>query len=203
MKRHTLDIVHEEKLAKAAAIHNFAPLNGLESTPLVYLISPTPNKVYKRVHLLKVWDHVRFKCIYDEENNFCQEPVLLLDHATDSAGFQLAAANSLMSPNPLLLNLGAVYLTLGVDERLFSPYLGYLPSLAYLDYDHEMRLLLKCLKYSTLDLTMWPGECPVIVSIEHLKQLQRICLKDKCDVPFSDTDLLFARYLDQNCDAAL
>ena len=203
MKRHTLDVVHEEKLAKAAVIHNCAQLNGLESTPLVYLISPTPNKVYKRVHLLKVWDHVRFKCIYDEENNFCQEPVLLLDHATDSAGFQLAAANSLMSPNPLLLNLGAVYLTLGVDERLFSPYLGYLPSLAYLDYDHEMRLLLKCLKYSTLDLTMWPGECPVIVSIEHLKQLQSICLKDKCDVPFSDTDLLFARYLDQNCDAAL
>ena len=120
MKRHTLDVVHEEKLAKAAVIHNCAQLNGLESTPLVYLISPTPNKVYKRVHLLKVWDHVRFKCFYDEENNFCQEPVLLLDHATDSAGFQLAAASSLMSPNPLLLNLGAVYLTLGVDERLFS-----------------------------------------------------------------------------------
>ena len=77
LKRHTLDVVHEEKLAKAAVIHNCAQLNGLESTPLVYLISPTPNKVYKRVHLLKVWDHVRFKCFYDEENNFCQEPVLL------------------------------------------------------------------------------------------------------------------------------
>ena len=41
------------------------------------------------------------------------------------------------------------------------------------------------------------------VSIEHLKELQSLCLKDRCDVPFSDTDLLLARYLDQNCDAAL
>ena len=95
-------------------------------------------------------------------------------------------------------------MTLGVDESDYSaPYLGYLPSIAYLDYDNEMRLLLKCFKYSTLDLTMWPGDCPVIVSIEHLKELRSICLKDRCDVPFSDTDLLFARYLDQNCDAAL
>ena len=50
---------------------------------------------------------------------------------------------------------------------------------------------------------MLPGECPAIVSIEHLRELQNICLKDTCHVPFSDTDLLFARYLDQNCDAAL
>ena len=127
-----------------------------------------------------------------------------MGHATDSAGFQLAAASSLMSPNPYLLNLGVLYLTLGVGESAYSaPHLGFLPSIAYLDYDHEKRLYLKCLKYSTLDLTMWPGQCPVIVSIEHLKGLQSLCLKDRCDVPFPDTDLLFARYLDQNCDAAL
>ena len=128
------------------------------------------------MHLLKVWDHVRFNCFYDEKNNLRQEPVLLMGHATDSAGFQLSAASSLMSPNQNLLNLGVLYLTLGVGESDYSaPYLGYLPSIAYLDYDHEMRLLLKCLKYSTLNLTMWPGECPVIVSIEHLKELQSIC----------------------------
>ena len=115
-----------------------------------------------------------------------------MNHATDSAGFQLAAS-SLMSPSSCLLNLGVFYVTLGVGESAYSaPYLGYLPSIAYLDYDHEMRLFLKCLKYSTLDLTMWPGECPVIVSIEHLKELHSICLKDRCDVPFSDTDLLSA-----------
>ena len=155
MKRYILDVAHEDKLAKFTAIHNFAALSGRESTPLIYLIWPTPNKGYKSVHLLKVWDHVRFNCFYDEKNNLCQEPVLLMGHATDSAGFQLAAASSLMSPNQNLLNLGVLHLNLGVDESDYSaPYLGYLPSIAYLDYDHEMRLLLKCLKYSTLDLTM-------------------------------------------------
>ena len=43
---------------------------------------------------------------------------------------------------------------------------------------------------------MWPGECPVTVSIEYLKELQSLCLKDRCDVPFSDVDLRFAGYLD-------
>ena len=84
---------------------------------------------------------MRFNCFYDKENNLRQEPVLLMGHATDSAGFQLAAASSLMSPNSYLLNLGVLYLTLGVGESAYSaPYLGYLPSIAYLDYNHEMRL---------------------------------------------------------------
>ena len=149
------------------------------------------------MHLLKFWYHIRFNCYYYEENNLRQETVLSMGHATGSAGFQLAAASSLMSPNPYLLNLGVLYLTLGVGESAYSaPYARFLPSIAYLDYDHEMRLFLKCLKYSTLDLTMWPGGYPVIVSIEHLKELQILCLKDRCDVPFSHTDLLFSRYLD-------
>ena len=66
-----------------------------------------------------------------------------------------------------------------------------------------MRLFLKCLKYSSLDLTIWPGECLVIISIEHLKKLQSLCLNDRCDVPFSDTDIRFARHLDENCDPVL
>ena len=196
LKNYILDVVHEDKLAKSTAIHNLAALSRLGSTPLIYLIWPTPNKGYRRAHLLKVWYHVRFNCFYDEENNFREEPVLLMGHATDSAGFHLAAASSLMSPSPYLLNLGALYLTLGVGESAYSvPYLGYLPSIAYLDYDHEMRLFLKCLKYSTLDLTMWPGEYPVIVSMVHLKELQSTCLKGRRDVPFSDTDLLFSSTL--------
>ena len=54
LKRYILDVVHEDKLAKSTAIHNFAALSGLGSTPLIYLIWPTPNKGYKSVHLLKV-----------------------------------------------------------------------------------------------------------------------------------------------------
>ena len=157
MKRYLLDVVHEDKLVESTAIHNFPALSGLGSTPLNYLVWPTPNKGYKSVHLLKVWDHVRINCFYDEENNLRQEPMLLMGHATDSAGFQLAAASSLMSPNPYLLNLGVLHLTLGVGEGAYSaPYLGFFLSVAYLNYDHEIRPFLQCLKYSTLDLTMWP-----------------------------------------------
>ena len=64
-------------------------------------------------------------------------------------------------------------------------------------------MLLKCLKYATLDLTIWPGLLPTIVSIKLLKELQTICNEKGNDLPFTETDLLFAMYLDQNCDAAL
>ena len=87
LKRYILDVVHEDKLAKFTAIHNFETLSGLGSTLLIYLIWSTPNKGYKSVHLLKAWDHVRFNCFYDEENNLRQESVLLMGHVTDSAGY--------------------------------------------------------------------------------------------------------------------
>ena len=105
LKRHILDVVHEDKLAKLTAIHNLAALSGLESTPLIYLIWPTPNKSYKIVHLLKVWDLVWFICFYDEENNFCQEPVLLLGHATDPVEYN---RYSLVILRQTLLELGMV-----------------------------------------------------------------------------------------------
>ena len=50
------------------------------------------------MHLLKVWDNVKFNCFYDE-NNLRQEPVLLMGHAKDSARFRLATASSLTSSN--------------------------------------------------------------------------------------------------------
>ena len=125
-----------------------------------------------------------------------------MGHATDSAIFQLTAACTLMTPNQAMFDRNILYLTLGVGESNYAaPYLGFLPAIAYLDYDHEMRLFLKSLKYSTLNLMMWPGEYPVLVNIEHLQELQTICLSN--EVPFSENDLLFARYLHQNCDAAL
>ena len=140
----------------------------------------------------------------DDEGNMKDKPIMLMGHSSDSAGFQLAAARALMTPVEAMFEKGVKYLTLGIGESNFaSPYLGPLPSIAYLDYDHEMRLLFKCLKYPTLELTLWPGEKSVLISIEHLKELKEVCADLKSEVPFSDNDLLFARYLDQNCDAAL
>ena len=106
--------------------------------------------------------------------------------------------------NPYFLKPGVLFLTLGVGKSYYSAhYLGYLPLITYLDYDHALRLLLRlllrCLKHSTFDLTMWPGECPVIVIIEHLKKPRSIYLKDRCDTAFLDIDLLYTRHLDQNC----
>ena len=66
-----------------------------------------------------------------------------------------------------------------------------------------MRLMLKSLKYSIFDLIVWSREFHVVVSIEDLKELQVMCLKNRYDVPFPDTDLPLARYLDQKCDVAL
>ena len=109
-----------------------------------------------------------------------------------------------MTPTQEMFKTWVMYLTLGIGESKYSaPYLGYLPSIAYLDYDHELRLLLKCLKYPTLALKIWPGLHHSTVSVEQLKELQTMCNEKRNDLPFTKTYLLFARYLDQNCDAAL
>ena len=53
-----------DKLAKsvAIAIHNFASLTGMSYNPLIYIVWPTRNTGYKNVHLLKIWDQIRYNC---------------------------------------------------------------------------------------------------------------------------------------------
>lgn len=70
---------------------------------------------------------------------------------------------------------GIQYLALGIDEKEFaSPYYWHLPSIAYLDYDHEQRLFLKNLKYDTRELTFWEdeGRPSRIATIRHLQDLK-------------------------------
>ena len=202
LKKYVDKTVEEGKLAKDTAVHNFACLTGSIRKPLVYMLWPTPNKGYKAVHLLKVLDYVRKACFLDELGNMREQPILLLDHSSDSASFQLAAAHALMTQNKCLIELGVKYLTLGIGESKYAaPHLSSLQSIAYLDYDHEIRLFLKCLKYETLYLTFWPETCNA--GIYHLKELQKLLIENNLHVPFLESDLLFAHYLDQNCDAAL
>lgn len=74
----------------------------------------------------------------------------MVGYSTDSAGFSLAAAIQLMTPTQDEIEEGVLYLGLCIDEEEFvSPYYWYLPSIAYLDYDHAQRLFLKNLKYET------------------------------------------------------
>uniref|UniRef100_A0A7M5XM89 Uncharacterized protein n=1 Tax=Clytia hemisphaerica TaxID=252671 RepID=A0A7M5XM89_9CNID len=206
LKSHVDSVIDSNKLSKDAAVHNFSALSGVYSKPLVYLVWPTPNKGYQGKHLLKIWDVVRSKCFFDETTgNLKNNPVKLVGHATDSAGFQLAAAVSLMSPNPELLKLKVKYLTLGIGATKFAaPYLGPLPSISYLDYDHCLRLFLKCLKYQTLDLDLFPSSSSSYrASIDHLKELKEFCDESGYKLGFSNNDLLFSVYFDQNVDAAL
>ena len=123
------EVVRNDGLAKSTAIHNFASMTGPLENPLIYLVWPTPNKGYKNENLLRIWDKIRYNCFMDETGHLRDTPIMLLGRSSDSACFQLAAANSLMTPNENVFNKGIKYLTLGIGESHFaSPYFGPLPS---------------------------------------------------------------------------
>uniref|UniRef100_A0A7M5TTT6 Uncharacterized protein n=1 Tax=Clytia hemisphaerica TaxID=252671 RepID=A0A7M5TTT6_9CNID len=207
LKDYVDGIIKTNQLAKDTAIHNFTSGSGIASEPIVFLVWPTPNSGYCGPHLLKIWDVIRTKSFLNEDNSLKINPLNLIGHSTDSAGFQLAAALSLMSPNKEAMKEGVKYLTLGIGESCYaSPYFGPLPSIAFLDYDHGLRLFLRCLKYNTLEMNFFPNpKVTYSAAITHLKELKLKCdeTESSLECPFSNNDLLFARYLDQNCDAAI
>ena len=86
----------------------------------------------------------------------------------------LAAAATLMTPHKTMFDAGVKYLTLGAGESQFAaPYFGPLPSIGYLDFDHNLRLFLKCLKYTTLDMNIFPSASnSCVVTINNLKELK-------------------------------
>ena len=46
-----------------------------------------------------------------------------------------------MTPTQEMFKNGVMYLTLGIGESKYSAaYLGYLPSIAYLDYSYELHV---------------------------------------------------------------
>ena len=192
-------------LAKDVAIHNFCAGSGVLNKPLVYLVWPSPNSGYRSIHMLKIWEEVRLKCWLEEDGSFRKNPVNLIGHASDSGAFQHASAISLMSPIESTLAAGVKYLTLGIGEsQIAVPYFGPLPSIAYLDYDDGICLFLRCLKYQTLELNLAPmSKSTFVASIDHLKELKIYCDESGYSCSFSNNDLLFASFLDQNCDAAL
>ena len=126
------EVTTREKLVKSVAIHNFTSLAGMSYNPLINIVWSTPNRGYKSVHLLNIWDQIRYNCFFNSNYSPREEPVLLMRHSTDSATFQLAsAAGSLMTPTREMVENEVIYLTLGIGESKYSaPYLGYLPSIA-------------------------------------------------------------------------
>ena len=204
MKRLTEKLIKDEKLAKTVSVHNLTALASTKMSTIINCMWPCPDRGYKAKHLLKYWEALRRSCYYDSSGAVRKIPLNLIRYSTDSAGFSLAAAIQLMTPTEDEIKEGILYLGLGIDEEQFvSPYYWYLPSIAYLDYDHEQRLFLKNLKYETRDLTLWEeaGKTTILATIKHLQDLKHRCQDLGLDCGFSATDLLLIYFCDQNSDA--
>ena len=204
LKRLVDGLIKGNRLAKTVSIHNLTCLAALDKPTVINCMWPIQDKGYKAVHLLKYWEALRKACYFDEFEDVRKSPLNLVGYSTDSAGFSLSAAIHLMSPSHEEINEGVIYLGLGLDDECYlAPYYWYLPSIAYLDYDHEQRLFLKNLKYQTRDLTFWDdnGNTTKLATIEHLKNLKHRCQELGLDCGFSSADLLLIYFCDQNSDA--
>ena len=132
------------------SVHNLSAIAALDKPTIIKAMWPSPDPAYKAQHLLQYWEALRQACYYDSSGNLRKIPINLIGYSTDSAGFSLASAIQLMTPTEEEIEEGIQYLALGIDEEEFaSPYYWHLPSIAYLDYDHEQRLFLKNLKYAS------------------------------------------------------
>lgn len=204
LKRLTDNLIKTEKLAKTVSVHNLSAIAALNKPTIINTIWPSPDRGYKAQHLLRYWEALRRACYYDSSGNVRKTPINLIGYSTDSAGFSLAAAIQLMTPTEEESKEGIQYLALGIDEEEFaSPYYWHLPSIAYLDYDHEQRLFLKNLKYDTRELTFWEdeGRSSRIATIRHLQDLKHRCQELGLDCGFNASDLLLVYFFDQNSDA--
>jgi len=87
------------------------------------------------------------------------------------------------------------------DEKFLAPYYWFLPTICYLDYDHEQRLFLKNLKHEIKQLIIWKEEgCTTrIASIQHPKDIRQRCQEKGLDSGLKD--LILTCFCDQNSDA--
>ena len=204
LKRLTDNLIKTEKLAKTVSVYNLSAIAALNKPTIINTMWPSPDRGYKAQHLLWYWEALRRACYFDSSGNVRKTPINLIGYSTDSAGFSLAAAIQLMTPTEEEIKEGIQYLALGIDEEEFaSPYYWHLPSIAYLDYDHEQRLFLKNLKYDTRELTFWEdeGRSSRIATIRHLQDLKHRCQELGLDCGFNASDLLLVYFFDQNSDA--
>jgi len=106
-------VIDENALASKVSIHNFSSLGCSPHHPLIYMMWPTPNKGYSGRHLLKIWEKVWQDCA-------TRQPLPLLGHSTDSAGFSLSALVTLMTPTKATVNDGVIYLGFCIPDEKFG-----------------------------------------------------------------------------------
>ena len=205
LKRLVEQLINSDSLAKSVSLHNFTALCSTEKPDVAHCMWPTPNSGYKATHLLKFLEKLRWLSFYNQNGSPRRKPLALIGFSTDSAGFSLHASVISMTPTERHVKEGVFFLRLGIqEERFVAPYYSSLPFISFLDWDHERRLFAKCLKYETLDMTLWrekKGPCSWI-SIQHLKHLKDICENRGVVCGFSSLDLELGKFFDQNSDAA-
>ena len=111
-----------------------------------------------------------------------------------------------MTPTEEEIQESVLFPGLSLDEEMLAlPYYWYLPSVAYLDYDHEQRLFLENLKCETRALTFGEeqGKTTCSAMIRHLQDLKHCCQVLGLDCGFNATDLLLIYFCDHNFDACL
>ena len=199
-------LVENDCLAKGACVMNVVGLvhgkEGFRPSTLLGIFC-FPNKGFQALHQLLLWEAVHEKLTRGDKGEWRNDAIACIGAATDSAGFQLAAAITNMSPSPYQISKGVVYLSLGVPgERFVAPFRGKFPFISYLDYPHNRRLFLKCMKYETLQMTMYSeGRQCYWITVNHLKELRERCKDEGVELSITATDLLLIRFMDQNIDA--
>ncbi len=199
-------LIESESLSKSTSIHNFSSLTSIQSPNLIFCMWPVPTKGMTGKHLLNIWQQIRRICYFTSDGGSKRDcPIRLMGHSTDAAGFSLNAAVLLMSPTKEHVDKGIIFLRLDVPgERFVAPYFWDLcPSIAYLDWDHAQRCLLRCLKYPARELTMFKcRDGSKIATIHHLKQLKSELRKHGIQVNLNEDDLVLLGFHDQQVDAA-
>lgn len=135
-----------------------------------------------------------------------QTPFNLIAYSTDSARLSLGDAISLWHRPKKRSRKACFFLASVLMKRMLAlSYYWYLPSIAYLNYDHEQTLFLKNLKCETHALTFGEqqGKTTCSAMIRHLQDLKQCCQVLGLDCGFNATDLLLIYFCDHNFDAYL
>ena len=206
LDQYVKSLIDNDRLSKSTSIHNFSALTSIDCPNLITCIWPVLTTGMTGKCLLDIWQKMRRMCYYATDDVSKRDlPIRLMGHSTDAAGFSLSAAILLMTPTKEHVDNGISFLRLNVPgERFVAPYFWNLcPSIAYLDWDHAQRCLLRCLKYATRELTMFKSrDGSKVATIQHLRILKSELQKRGLQSNLNEDDLVLLGFHDQQVDAA-
>ena len=195
--------MNRHKLGSEVAIHNFYSPTTVDKKPLPYKTFVFPTRGYTGRSTLQHWQWTRYLCHFTADGVPRDAPIPVCVATTDSAPYHLSAAKTIMTPQAPLIKAGMSHMALRLsDEKYIVGYLGKYPMLYFPDYEHVLRLLLRCLKYEARHLVLYShGDDVCVASIDHLHSLRNKVTKED-GLTLSLHDLILIKYHDQNTNAA-